>query len=117
MGPLRYPTGACVEVECPLTSDVGYCRRIWGIGVSLSIYLRHGRYRCLVRTSPAALWPRVSGGVELELNSTGSYTRLPLAECAAVAFDLDCSPIRGFPSFRGQSNYPGLWWFSKTREH
>lgn len=104
-------------MRCPLTSDVGYCRRIWGIGVSLSIYLRHGRYRCLVRTSPAALWPRVNGGVELELNSTGGYSRLPLAECAAVAFDLDCSPIRGFPSFRGQSNYPGLWWFSKTREH
>ena len=42
---------------------------------------------------------------------------MPLAECAAVAFELDCSPVRGFPAFRGQGNYPGLWWFSTTREH
>lgn len=42
---------------------------------------------------------------------------MPLAECAAVAFELECSPVRGFPSFRGQRNYSGLWWFSTTREH
>lgn len=67
--------------------------------------------------APAALWPQVNGGVEVEFNSSGGSSRLPLAECAAVAFELDCSPVRGFPAFRGQGNYPGLWWFSTTREH
>ncbi|ALL85965.1 TnsA endonuclease (plasmid) [Pseudonocardia sp. EC080619-01] len=25
--------------------------------------------------------------------------------------------MRGFPSFRGQRNWPGLWWFASTGEH
>lgn len=66
---------------------------------------------------PAALWSQVNGGVEVEFNPTGGSSRLQLAECVAVAFELDCSPVRGFPSFRGQRNYPGLWWFSTTRRH
>jgi hypothetical protein len=27
------------------------------------------------------------------------------------------SPVRGFASFRGQRNWPGWWWFSRTAEH
>ena len=26
-------------------------------------------------------------------------------------------PVRGFPSYRGQRNWPGLWWFASTGEH
>ena len=26
-------------------------------------------------------------------------------------------PVRGFASFRGQRNWPGWWWFSRTGEH
>ena len=32
-------------------------------------------------------------------------------------FELDCSPVRNFPSFRGQRNFPGLWWFATTGAH
>ena len=27
------------------------------------------------------------------------------------------SPVRGFASFRGQRNWPGWWWFSRTGVH
>lgn len=43
--------------------------------------------------------------------------RSPIAECSTVRFEMDCLPVRGFSSFRGQKNFPGLWWFSTTREH
>lgn len=43
--------------------------------------------------------------------------RSSLAQCSTVRFECDCSPVRGFSSFRGQTNFPGLWWFSTTREH
>jgi hypothetical protein len=33
-----------------------------------------------------------------------------------VAFER-VSPVRGFASFRGQRNRPGLWWFATTGEH
>ena len=26
-------------------------------------------------------------------------------------------PVRSFPSFRGQRNWPGMWWSATTREH
>jgi hypothetical protein len=33
-----------------------------------------------------------------------------------VAFER-VAPVRGFASFRGQRNRPGLWWFATTGEH
>jgi hypothetical protein len=33
-----------------------------------------------------------------------------------VAFER-VAPVRGFASFRGQRNRPGLWWFASTGEH
>jgi hypothetical protein len=35
----------------------------------------------------------------------------------AIRFDLDAGPVRRFPSFRGQRNFWGSWWFSKTSVH
>lgn len=42
---------------------------------------------------------------------------LPLDRCATFSFELDCRPVRGFPSYHGQRNFPGLWWFSTTGAH
>lgn len=43
--------------------------------------------------------------------------RLPLDRCVTFPFELDCLPVRDFPSYRGQRNFPGLWWFSRTGVH
>ncbi|MGB7963285.1 MAG: TnsA-like heteromeric transposase endonuclease subunit [Propionicimonas sp.] len=40
----------------------------------------------------------------------------PLASCADVGFER-CPPVRAFPSYRGQRNWPGLWWFATTGSH
>jgi len=53
----------------------------------------------------------------LEFNTRQGCVRQRLDRCAAVQFELDCSPVRAFPSFRGQRNYPGLWWFATTGTH
>jgi hypothetical protein len=39
----------------------------------------------------------------------GRLCREPLTECARVPFEL-AAAVRSFPSFRGQRNWPGLWW-------
>ena len=46
----------------------------------------------------------------------GMARREPLSRCWNVAFER-VRPVRGFPSFRGQRNRPGLWWFATTGEH
>jgi hypothetical protein len=53
----------------------------------------------------------------LEFAVDGQLARLPLTQACSVAFDLDCDPVRRFPSFRGQRNFPGSWWFSRSRIH
>ena len=47
---------------------------------------------------------------------TGGRERRPLAACWSARFER-VSPVRGFASFRGQRNWPGWWWFSRTGEH
>src|SRR5690348_6048 len=42
--------------------------------------------------------------------------REPLSGCWNLAFER-VAPVRGFASFRGQRNRPGLWWFATTGEH
>ncbi len=39
-----------------------------------------------------------------------------LSRCRDVAFE-QARPVRGFASFRGQSHFPGLWWFSSAGDH
>jgi len=41
---------------------------------------------------------------------------LPLAAAAALPFE-DARPVRTFPSFRGQRNFPGLWWSATSGRH
>lgn len=59
----------------------------------------------------------VASAVDLESNTREGFVRQQLGRCAATRFELDCSPVRSFPSFRGQRNYPGLWWFATTGAH
>jgi hypothetical protein len=57
------------------------------------------------------------GGVEVEYVDPGpGRERRPLAVCWSSRFK-GVSPVRGFASFRGQRNWPGWWWFSRTGEH
>ncbi|WP_396922690.1 TnsA-like heteromeric transposase endonuclease subunit [Mycolicibacterium sp.] len=52
-----------------------------------------------------------------EMADAGGVSRLPVELAHGIRFDVDCEPIRSFPSFRGQRNFPGLWWFATTRRH
>jgi hypothetical protein len=58
-----------------------------------------------------------AAGVEVEfIDADGTPRREPLSGCWNVAFER-VAPVRGFASFRGQRNRPGLWWFATTGEH
>jgi hypothetical protein len=46
----------------------------------------------------------------------GGVCRCPLAEAGRVAFE-SVRPVRSFPSFRGQRNWPGLWWSATVGAH
>jgi hypothetical protein len=61
--------------------------------------------------------PQVAGDVDVEFISDGQRRRVALYRCATVRFESDCVPVREFPCFRGQRNYPGLWWFATTGRH
>lgn len=43
--------------------------------------------------------------------------RKPMEQAWPILFDLDCGPVRNFPSFRGQRNFPGSWWFARSGSH
>jgi hypothetical protein len=59
----------------------------------------------------------VACGVEVEFaGADGVRQRQLLRTCWNVAFER-VAPVRGFSSFRGQRNRPGLWWFATTGEH
>lgn len=50
------------------------------------------------------------------LDARGIEQRAWLVEAVMVAFE-QVPPVRGFPSFRGQRSFPGLWWLATTGEH
>ena len=55
--------------------------------------------------------------VEVEfIDADGTRRREPLSGCWNVTFER-VAPVRGFASFRGQRNRPGLWWLATTGEH
>jgi hypothetical protein len=55
--------------------------------------------------------------VEVEFAGANGVVRWePLKGCWNLAFER-VAPVRGFASFRGQHNRPGLWWFATTGEH
>jgi hypothetical protein len=56
-------------------------------------------------------------GVEAEyVDPARGREREPLAVCWPLRFER-MSPVRAFASFRGQRNWPGWWWFSRTGTH
>jgi hypothetical protein len=50
------------------------------------------------------------------IDETGTQRREPLLSCWNVPFER-AGPSRSFPSFKGQRNFPGLWWAATTGEH
>ena len=50
------------------------------------------------------------------IDETGTQRREPLLACWDVPFER-AKPSRSFPSFKGQKNFPGLWWSATTGEH
>ena len=65
----------------------------------------------------AAGGPAECASVEVEyVDPDRGRERRSLAACWSARFER-VSPVRGFASFRGQRNWPGWWWFSRTGEH
>jgi hypothetical protein len=61
--------------------------------------------------------PAECGRVEVEyVDPDRGRERKPLEACWSARFER-MSPVRGFASFRGQRNWPGWWWFSRTGAH
>ncbi|SCL59741.1 hypothetical protein GA0070606_3153 [Micromonospora citrea] len=50
------------------------------------------------------------------VGAEGSEVRTSLIDSAGVPFEL-VKPVRGFPSYKRQRNFPGLWWSSTTGAH
>jgi hypothetical protein len=50
------------------------------------------------------------------VGTDGRACREPLSDCAAVPFE-SAAAVRLFPSFRGQRNWPGLWWSATMGRH
>jgi hypothetical protein len=50
------------------------------------------------------------------LDDTGVEQQAPLALAWNVQFE-HVPPVRSFPSFRGQKNFPGWWWSATTGDH
>ncbi|MDM2422521.1 TnsA-like heteromeric transposase endonuclease subunit [Mycobacteroides abscessus] len=68
-------------------------------------------------TSVVSAGPVGAGVVDLEFDTRAGRLCLALDRCTTFSFEHDCLPVREFPSYRGQRNFPGLWWFSRTGVH
>jgi hypothetical protein len=59
----------------------------------------------------------VRPGFELTYaDGLGREQRARLCESSTAAFE-DVGPVRAFPSFKGQRNFPGWWWSATTGRH
>jgi hypothetical protein len=68
-------------------------------------------HACTAGDPAAGSWFEVSF-----IDETGAQRRQPLASCWDVPFER-AGPSRSFPSFKGQRNFPGLWWSATTGQH
>jgi hypothetical protein len=50
------------------------------------------------------------------VDEDGRLRREPLTDCAGVGFEM-APAVRSFPSYRGQRNWPGLWWSATMGDH
>ena len=46
----------------------------------------------------------------------GCERQVPLSRCWSVRFEA-VAPVRAFPSYQGQRNFPGLWWAATMGRH
>jgi hypothetical protein len=60
--------------------------------------------------------PAVAEGFDLVFTLDGRQRRESLALCWNVPFER-AAPARGLGSYRGQRNFPGWWYFSRTKTH
>ncbi|MET9530858.1 TnsA-like heteromeric transposase endonuclease subunit [Streptomyces sp. NPDC006649] len=60
--------------------------------------------------------PSQVDGFEVSWRDEEGEHRLPLADAVSVEFETG-RPVRGFPSYRGQRHFPGLYWSSTTGRH
>ncbi|MGW7633711.1 TnsA-like heteromeric transposase endonuclease subunit [Streptomyces griseoincarnatus] len=60
--------------------------------------------------------PSRVGGFEVGWRNDEGEHRRPLADAVSVEFEVGL-PVRGFPSYRGQRHFPGLYWSSTTGGH
>ncbi|MFI0717141.1 TnsA-like heteromeric transposase endonuclease subunit [Streptomyces inhibens] len=60
--------------------------------------------------------PSQVDGFEIGWRDDEGEHRLPLADAVSVPFEAG-RPVRGFPSYRGQRHFPGLYWSSTTGGH
>jgi hypothetical protein len=60
---------------------------------------------------------RLWGGFEIAYVDGAGVERCEvLSRCRDAEFER-ARPVRGFASFKGQSHFPGLWWFSAAGDH
>jgi hypothetical protein len=59
---------------------------------------------------------RAAAGFDLVFALDGDRRREGLASCWNVPFER-AAPARGLASYRGQRNFPGWWYFSRTKTH
>jgi len=50
------------------------------------------------------------------VDAGGTEQRMPLATAWETRFE-DCQPVRSFPAYKGQGNFPGLWWSATMGRH
>ncbi|MEW2252741.1 TnsA-like heteromeric transposase endonuclease subunit [Streptomyces sp. NPDC006975] len=55
-------------------------------------------------------------GFEIGWRDVEGERRMPLPEASEVEFETGL-PVRGFPSYRGQRHFPGLYWSATTGGH
>jgi hypothetical protein len=60
--------------------------------------------------------PSHRDGFEIGWRDVGGEHRVPLFEASGVEFEAGL-PVRGFPSYRGQRHFPGLYWSATTGGH
>jgi hypothetical protein len=64
-----------------------------------------------------AVVPRCSDALELGfVDDDGKACREPLATCWGRSFE-SAVAVRRFSSYKGQSNFPGLWWSATAGDH
>ncbi|MFF2328680.1 MULTISPECIES: hypothetical protein [unclassified Streptomyces] len=53
---------------------------------------------------------------EVGWRDAGGEHRRPLSKASEIEFEAGL-PVRGFPSYRGQRHFPGLYWSATTGGH